>query len=392
MARRPLADRLHAVDPRLIDGLITLALLVLGVGSQFAESPMQVAGYRDTDALAVAFGLLTTLPVYWRRRRPLPALAVSCAGIFAVSVGDYRVNNLPIATLFLVYAVGAYARRTPALAGLVLVNATILAIWIAGDPSLDIAGAGFNMTLFSGAWLAGQVVQARASTTEARLAEAQERAESHRQQEARAVAEERLRLAQELHDVVAHSMSVIAVQAGMGAHVIDERPADAKAALAAISETSRRTLQEMRRLLGVLRDEEGERSHTPAPGLGELPALVDEVRKAGVDVTFSMEGELGCVPHGVELSAYRLVQEGLTNVIKHAGPAVATVSVRCEPTEVLVEVTDDGRGAAASNGGGGHGLRGMRERVAVWGGTFDAGPRAGGGFRIAARLPFEECS
>jgi signal transduction histidine kinase len=392
MARRPLADRLHAVDPRLIDGLITLALLVLGVGSQFAESPMVEAGYRDTDALAVLFGLVTTLPVYWRRRRPLPALAVSSAGIFAVSVGDYRVNNLPIATLFLVYAVGAYARRTPALAGLVLVNATILAIWIVGDPSLDIAGAGFNMTLFSGAWLAGQVVQARASANEARLSEAQERAESHRQQEARAVAEERLRLAQELHDVVAHSMSVIAVQAGMGAHVIDERPADAKEALAAISETSRRTLQEMRRLLGVLRDEEGERSHTPAPGLGELPALVDDVRKAGVDVTFSMEGEPGCVPHGVELSAYRLVQEGLTNVIKHAGPAAATVTVRCEPTEVLVEVSDDGRGAAAANGGGGHGLRGMRERVAVWGGTFDAGPQAGGGFRIAARLPFEECS
>lgn len=288
-------------------------------------------------------------------------------------------------------AVAAYCHRRPAHAGLVLVNATIALIYLTDDPSLDLTGTAFNMTLFSGAWLAGQVVQARASATEARLAEAVGRAEAHRQQEARAVAEERLRLAQELHDVVAHSMSVIAVQAGMGAHVIDERPDEAKEALAAISDTSRKTLQEMRRLLGVLRDDEGGRSHAPAPGLDELPTLVDEVRKAGVDVTLSMEGEPGHVPHGVELSAYRLVQEGLTNVIKHAGPAAATVTVRYEPTEVLVEVADDGRGAAAVDGGG-HGLRGVRERVAVWGGTFDAGPRAGGGFRVTARLPFGEGS
>jgi signal transduction histidine kinase len=392
VARRPLTDRLRSVDPRLLDGMLTVALVTLGVGSQFTASVSNDELFKDTGVLAVLFGLMTTVPVYWRRRYPLPSLVVSSAGIFAVSAGMWRVNNLPIAVLFITYAVGAHASRRQAITGLLLVVATIGAIYLTDAPDLDATEALLNMLLFSGAWLAGQVVQARNATAEAKLAEAQERAESHRQQEARAVAEERLRLAQELHDVVAHSMSVIAVQAGMGAHVIDERPADAKAALAAISETSRRTLQEMRRLLGVLRDEEGERSHTPAPGLGELPALVDEVRRAGVDVSFSMEGEPGCVPHGVELSAYRLVQEGLTNVIKHAGPAAATVRVRCEPTEVVVEVTDDGRGAAASNGGGGHGIRGMRERVAVWGGTFDAGPQAGGGFRVAARLPFEECS
>jgi signal transduction histidine kinase len=392
VARRPLADRLHAVDARLFDGVLTAAVIALGVGSQFTRSVTHDELFKDTGVVAVLFGLMTTVPVYWRRRRPLAALAVSCVGIFVVSAGMWRVNNLPIAVLFLTYAVGAHAPRREATIGLGVVVVTIGAIYLSDAPDLNGTETLLNLLLFSGAWLAGQVVQARGATAEARLAEAEERAESARQQEARAIAEERLRLAQELHDVVAHSMSVIAVQAGMGAHVIDQNPEEAKEALAAISDTSRRTLQEMRRLLGVLRDEEGERSHAPAPGLGELPTLVDEVRKAGVDVTLSMDGEPGCVPLGVERSAYRLVQEGLTNVIKHAGPATATVTVHCEPTEVVVEVTDDGRGAAAANGGTGHGLRGMQERVAVWGGSFDAGPRPGGGFRVAARLPFEECS
>lgn len=391
VARRPFSDRLRTVDPRLFDGLLTAAVVALGVGSQFTRSVTNDELFKDTGVVAVLFGLMTTLPVYWRRRYPLPALAVSAVGIFAVSAGMWRVNNLPMAVLFLTYAVGAHAPRRDATIGLGLVAVTIGAIYLTDAPDLDATEAVLNLLLFAGAWLAGQVVQARGATAEARLAEAEERAEAARQQEARALAEERLRLAQELHDVVAHSMSVIAVQAGMGAHVIDDHPEDAKAALAAISDTSRRTLQEMRRLLGVLRDEEGERSHAPAPGLGELPALVEEVRKAGVDVDLSIDGLQTCVPHGVELSAYRLVQEGLTNVIKHAGPASATVTVHCEPTEVRVEVTDDGRGAAAINGAAGHGLRGMRERVAVWGGTFEAGPQAGGGFRIVACLPFEEC-
>ena len=203
------------------------------------------------------------------------------------------------------------------------------------------------------------------------------------------MAEERLRLAQELHDVVAHSMSVIAVQAGMGAHIIDTKPDEARWALESIADTSRSTLQEMRRLLGVLRDEDGARAHAPAPGLADLGRLVDDVRGAGVPVSLAVEGTPDAVPHGVELSVYRVVQEGLTNVIKHAGSAHASVTVRCRPDEVEVEVVDDGRGAAvAPNGSGGHGLVGMRERAALWGGTLDAGPRPGGGYRVRARLPY----
>jgi signal transduction histidine kinase len=189
-------------------------------------------------------------------------------------------------------------------------------------------------------------------------------------------------------------MSVIAVQAGMGAHVIDEQPEQAKQALETISRTSRSTLVEMRRLLGVLRGEDGPRAAAPAPGLDDLDALVEQVRAAGIHVELEVAGrDERCsaeLPKGIDLSAYRLVQEGLTNVIKHAGPATAKVRVRYGDGAVEIEVTDDGRGGAATNGGGGHGLTGMRERVAVWGGTLDVGPSAGGGYHVRAVLPYRE--
>ncbi len=177
------------------------------------------------------------------------------------------------------------------------------------------------MAVFTVAWAFGIALRARRETLESRLREAEERANVERQSTARVLAEERLRIAQELHDVVAHSMSVIAVQAGVGAHVLADRPDQARAALDAISATSRGTLTEMRRLLGVLRDSDGERDHAPAPGLADVPHLVDDVRNAGVPVTLNVEGSSVCVNAGVELSAYRVVQEALTNVMKHAGAA-----------------------------------------------------------------------
>jgi signal transduction histidine kinase len=229
--------------------------------------------------------------------------------------------------------------------------------------------------------------------------EADKRAEAERQSAARVLAEERLRIAQELHDVVAHSMSVIAVQAGVGAHVLDERPEQARAALDAISATSRGTLTEMRRLLGVLRNSDGLRSHVPAPGLADLPRLVDDVRAVGVPATLHVQGTADSVHAGIELSAYRVVQEALTNVIKHAGkPTRVDVTVRHLPGSLAVEVTDDGRGLAArsingaaadaSADGSGHGLVGMRERVELWGGELSVGPAPGGGYRVKVLLPY----
>jgi signal transduction histidine kinase len=209
----------------------------------------------------------------------------------------------------------------------------------------------------------------------------------HEEAAKRALADERLRIAQELHDVVAHSMGVIAVQAGVGAHVIDTDPPEAKKSLDAISTTSRATLTEIRRLLGVLRAD-GDAGYEPAPGLADLDRLVTDLDGAGLAVDVQFEGDRHDLPPGVDLTAYRIVQEALTNVLKHAGPAAATVTVGYEPDAVRIEVVDDGRGVNGRASGGGHGLVGMRERVAVYGGTLETGPRVGGGFRVAARLPY----
>jgi signal transduction histidine kinase len=279
------------------------------------------------------------------------------------------------------------------------VSAVVVVLGPTDSPGLDAVGVLAVIAQFAAVWAIGVALRSRRAATDARVREADERAEAERQTAARVLAEERLRIAQELHDVVAHSMSVIAVQAGVGAHVLDERPEQARAALEAISATSRGTLTELRRLLGVLRDSDGVRSHAPAPGLSDLPHLVDDVRAAGVPATLHVEGHNPGIAHaGVELSAYRIVQEALTNVIKHAGkPTRVDVTVRYAPYALALEIVDDGRGVAAQprNGdtvadGSGHGLIGMRERVDVWGGELTAGPAPGGGYRVKAQLPYGE--
>jgi signal transduction histidine kinase len=239
------------------------------------------------------------------------------------------------------------------------------------------------------AWFLGHYVQTRRQYTES--LEAQNRVlEQARHDLARqAVVEERLRIARELHDVVAHSMSVVAVHAGSGRMVAAEDPAAAERALATIEVTTRSALREMRRLLGVLRSAGAEEPAAlePAPGLADLDALVAQVTRSGVDVELRVEGRRTAVPAGVDLSAYRVVQEALTNVIKHAGPARTVVEVRYTDTAVTVEVVDDGQGAATPAAAGGHGLVGMRERVAVHGGVLDVGPGDAGGFHVSARFP-----
>jgi signal transduction histidine kinase len=200
----------------------------------------------------------------------------------------------------------------------------------------------------------------------------------------KAVTDERLRIARELHDVVAHAMSVVTVQSGVAAHVIDSQPAEAKRMLENIRVTSHEALDEMRRLLGVLR---GTADLAPAPSLHDIDELAGSLRESGVPVTITVHGDATGLPGGVDLTAYRIVQEALTNVLKHAGPASAEVRVDYAPGLVVVEVTDDGRGAT-SNGDSGHGLLGMRERVAVFGGDLVAGPKPGGGFRVRATLPY----
>jgi signal transduction histidine kinase len=335
--------------------------------------------------------LLHTLPLAARRRFPGAVLALCVASGLAIAVLDLPPEILGIALLVAVYSVAAYGRRWVPLTGLAGVEVALVAVQLTPGRT----GVGTlvgNLGVVAAAWLLGHFAHNYRAYA-ARLEERTTELEQAREELARrAVVEERLRLARELHDVVAHAMSVIAVQSGVGAHIADTNPQGAAKALAAIEATSRAALEELRRLLGVLRQEdEPQADLAPAPGLADLDSLLAEVSKAGLAVRLQVHGTRPPLPAGLDLSAYRIVQEALTNVVKHAGPAHAQVLVGYRDQDVTVEILDDGRGpgTAASDGrvGTGHGLIGMRERVQVFGGDLQTGPRPGGGFRVAARLP-----
>jgi signal transduction histidine kinase len=369
-----------------------LALAAAGVSTLMFTDFMNTAQPtppRGMLALGYALALLHTLPLAARRRFPGAVLALCVAtGLAVATLGVPEL--LGIAILVAVYSVAAYGDRWVSLAGLAAAEL--------GAADVQLTQGSFqwptpitNALVIAAAWLLGHFVGVRRAYT-ARLEQTAELERARAEQARQAVAEERLRLARELHDVVAHSISVIAVQSGVGAHVAKTQPEEAAKALAAIEVTSRAALTELRRLLGVLRQEdEPQGDLAPVPGLADLDSLLAEVAKAGLAVRLQVEGRPAQLPAGVDLSAYRIVQEALTNVVKHAGPARAQVAIRYRDQEVMVEVTDDGRGAAAPTGDGrarvGHGLIGMRERVAVFGGDLQTGPRPGGGFRVAARLP-----
>ncbi|TDC55738.1 sensor histidine kinase [Actinomadura sp. KC345] len=236
------------------------------------------------------------------------------------------------------------------------------------------------MTLVLGiivTWMAGNSVRVRRVHAE-RLRE---------QATAQAVADERLRIARELHDMVAHSIGIIAIQAGVGGRVIDTQPAEARNALDAIEATSRDTLAGLRRMLTALRkDDPGTAPLGPAPGLGDLDGLAEATKEAGVRVGIRTKGELRALPPDVDLSAYRIVQEAVTNVVRHADTDECRVTVDYGDGELAVEIEDDGHGGVV---GAGYGIVGMRERVTLLRGEFTAGPRPGGGFRVAVRIPLE---
>jgi signal transduction histidine kinase len=344
--------------------------------------------------LAYVLVLVCTLGLVWRRRYPLTVMVVTLATAVAIAAIGYPDTGIVIAALIAFYSAAAYGQRRRTAIAVLTFAAAMAVLWMSRDESNTTAQDLLSNTfVFGAAWAVGEIIRTRRE----RIATLEERAavlERERVDEARrAVGEERLRIAQELHDVVAHAMSVITVQAGVGAHVIETQPAEAKRALEAIETTGRSALQELRRMLGVLRSESDPRGAlSPAPDRGSVETLVQSVRDAGVPVELRWEGDPATpVPDSVRLTGYRILQEALTNVVKHAGRARVTVTIRLETDHASVEVVDDGRGYAGSpNGmGSGHGLIGMRERVAVFSGTLVAGPVPGGGFRVLAMLPFE---
>jgi signal transduction histidine kinase len=217
----------------------------------------------------------------------------------------------------------------------------------------------------------------------------EERAAGLERAHAEAVAGERATIARELHDVIAHSVSVMTVQAGAARLLLDEDPPRARESLIAVEETGRQALGEMRRLLGILRGDEHETDLAPQPGIADIGALVEQVRAAGLPVDVVVEGQLTALSPGVDLAAYRVVQEALTNALKHAGAARAHVSIRYGATSLELAVTNNGTARENGRRRGGHGLIGLRERVTLYGGDFEAGPRPGGGYAVRASLPLE---
>jgi signal transduction histidine kinase len=375
------------MNPWVIDALLATVFLVAVLVGHFAATGNAGAKYRDANAWSVLLSIGVAVPYYWRRHAPLVVLLISELSVVLLTIGDYQTGAAPTVLLVGVYTVAAWCDRRDRVIGAAALVAGLAVVGVVGIPGSNAADLVFTFVLFAAAYLFGSTMRNRRLYGE-QLEERAVALERERDEETkRAVTEERLRIAQELHDVVAHSMGVIAVQAGVGAHVIETDPAEAKKSLEAISHTSRSTLAEIRRMLGVLRDDQGV-SYTPAPGLADLDRLVRDVGAAGLDVEVRSEGTRTELPPGVDFTAYRIVQEALTNVLKHAGRARATVVIGYEEDAVRVEILDDGRGVNGQSAPGGHGLIGMRERVSVYGGTFDAGPRVGGGFRVAVRLPY----
>lgn len=346
-------------------------------------------GQRGIDAGAWILAVGLCVPISFHRRFPLVATAFALASLLGFALLRYA--PYPGISVFAVlFAITLHSSRRSSFIALGASMAALLAA-LALQPAHVAQPSDWVSTLLLAAvaFLAAVNLRQR----RARWAAVQERAamlEREREERDRAaVVAERLRIARELHDVVAHSMSLISVQAGVGRHVIDTDVSSARDALAVIEATSRTSLTEMRRLLGVLREGDETVGVTPAPGLDDLPALIAQTRRSGLGVTFDATGGPGELPPAVALTAYRIVQEALTNVIKHGGP-VAHVRVDRRVGEVILEVTDDGRADVTPRraAGSGHGLVGMRERVALYGGQFVATGRPVGGFRVFASLPY----
>ena len=365
--------------------MVLACLLVVAAATEAALEPVSIP--RWADAL---FTLGFTLPLAWRRRAPLAVLVIAVATVLAYGEVELRGphQTLIFALALASFTVGYELERPRAWLGpLVLAVALLVAALALGQAAGDI---GVVAVLYGGPWLAGQLLRARERRVAelAVLAAATERERERRAQQA--VDAERARIARELHDIVSHSISVVAIQVqAVRRRLASEQEREASD-LAAVETTARQALAEMRRLLGVLRADGERLPLAPQPGLDQLGTLVERTRATGLRVDLDVSGALQPVGPGVDLVAYRVIQEALTNVLKHARATSAAVAVRYG--ERLLELTVEDDGASAGVNGGGHGLVGMQERVALYGGTLEARPRPEGGFRVHAALPLRERS
>lgn len=403
--------------PLASDGVLAAAVLTCMVLGSFAEPHSgpgdPTPGTRAPDPLGILLELLAAGALVFRRRAPVPVLLCT-GGLTLVDLLTGRPSApVVVSAVIALYTVGAHTDRpTTGRVGLATMAVlTAVAMGFSPDPWYSQQ----NLSIFAWTGMAsavGDAVRSRRGFVDA-IRERAERAERTREEEARRrVAEERLRIARDLHDVVAHHIALVNVQAGVASHVMDKRPDQAKEALAQVREASRSALNELRATVGLLRQSGDPAAPTePAPGLSRIEGLLDTFRNAGLPVEFAANGAngvngasrvhgmnagngtahpVGGLPAAVDLAAYRIIQEALTNVRKHAGQAAkAEVSVVRVGATIEITVLDDGEGTGEPADGGGHGLIGMRERVTALGGTLTAGPRYGGGFRAQAILPVQ---
>lgn len=373
--------RVGEISPLVIDGGLALLLFALAEASaDAAQRPIP---------LSVAIVALETLPLTFRRRAPATVLIIVATAALAHLVAGFHNGFFDtFAGVVAIYSVAAHRPRRVSLIFLaVLPLALALAMLVDwhNQGRVNLVDIPYNLLLFLSAWLLGDNLQTR------RAYDVQ--MERERREQARAaLAEERARIARELHDIVAHSVSVMVLQANAGERVAASKPEQAGEHFAAIQATGRQALSELRRLLGVLRGADaGAASLEPQPGLSGIERLAAEARRSGVETTVHVEGDPAVLPEAMQLSAYRVIQEALTNTLRHAGASRADIAIRCGTRALDVEVVDDGRSPATTDGSvrTGHGLIGMQERVHLFGGELEAGPRPEGGFRVWASFPLD---
>ena len=371
--------------PMLVDGVLAFGLAVLGLGAALKVHP----------ALQLPLLAAMTVPVVFRRRYPVQAFVISGGALAVDLVTGGGPGGSLLAPLVLLYTLAAYRPRRVSIPGLLV---SLAGAWAVVVVRVGSSVGGVNLVLLalvisSGtalvAWVLGDSMRYRRAYLKA-LEDRAARLERERGTQAQiAAAAERARIARELHDVIAHNVSVMVVQADGAGYALRTEPERAGQALAAIAQTGRQALTEMRRLLGVLRSGDEQAGLAPLPGLEQIRELIGQARDAGMSVSLTLFGAPRPLSEGAELAAYRVVQESLTNTRKHGGlAAAATITMTYEPDGLLLQMTDDGLGAAAAPDGIGHGLTGMRERIEMYGGTVQAGPLPAGGYKVTARLPY----
>ena len=386
--------------PVAVDVLLAVVCAGIGVMTELVKLP-ENEGYRDGTAVSVGLALAATVPLVWRRTHPAAVMVVVAAAMGLHGWLLFPGTGPFLGLLAALYAVAAYGSPRAARVSLAfVVGVQPIAVAHPDDPNFNSWGDVLvGVVIFTAVWVFGDSRRVRRLHLEV-AEERAARAERERDERARAaVQEERTRIAREMHDIVAHSVSVMVVQAGAARRMVTRDPAAAVVATGEVEETGRAALRDMRRVIGVLRADSDEAAAEtrpraalePQPGMADVAELVSTCRDAGLDVRVRTDGEVRALPSGVELAAYRIIQEALTNTMKHAGPARAEVRIAYEDDVLTVVVADDGRGVGldADPDGTGHGLPGMRERVTVYGGDLDAGPHPGGGFRVRARLPLD---